>query len=121
MKRFQVTVQSVFVVLYLVVSLSVLASEVMAEPAVVPSAVRRAELVTLVRQDCGSCHGLTLKGGLGPALLPENLKDMPADSLKAVILQGRPGTAMPPWHRFMNDAEAQWVVSNLQKGFPLDR
>lgn len=81
-------------------------------------AVRRVELVTLVRQDCGSCHGLTLKGGLGPALLPEALKDKPADYLKYVILQGRPGTAMPPWQRFLNDAEAQWIVSNLQKGFP---
>lgn len=110
-----------FFVLGLWSSLAVFASEPATPPSVEPSALRRAELVTLVRQDCGSCHGLTLKGGLGPALLPENLKDMPADSLKAVILQGRPGTAMPPWHRFMNDAEAQWIVSNLQKGFPLDR
>ena len=28
-----------------------------------PARERRAELVDLVRQDCGSCHGLTLKGG----------------------------------------------------------
>ncbi|MDO8778816.1 MAG: cytochrome c [Burkholderiaceae bacterium] len=81
-------------------------------------AARRGELVTLVRQDCGSCHGLTLKGGLGPALLPDALKDKPADYLKAVILQGRPGTAMPPWQRFLSEAEAQWIVFNLQKGFP---
>lgn len=79
---------------------------------------RQAELVTLVRQDCGSCHGLTLKGGLGPALLPEALKDKPADYLKSTILHGRPGSAMPPWQRFLNEAEAEWIVSNLQKGFP---
>lgn len=79
---------------------------------------RQKQLVTLVRQDCGSCHGLTLKGGLGPALLPDALKDKPADYLKAVILQGRPGTAMPPWQRFLSEAEAQWIVFNLQKGFP---
>lgn len=83
-----------------------------------PSSVRRGELITLVRQDCGSCHGLTLKGGLGPALLPETLQDKPVDSLKATILHGRPGTAMPPWSRFVNDAEAEWIVANLQKGFP---
>lgn len=88
-----------------------------AEPGA-PESARRAELVTLVRQDCGSCHGLTLKGGLGPALLPETLKDKPPVALKATILQGRPGTAMPPWRAFLTDAEADWIVANLQKGFP---
>ena len=72
----------------------------------------------MVRQDCGSCHGLTLKGGLGPALLPETLRDKPAFSLKATILHGRPGTAMPPWQRFVTEAEADWIVTNLQNGFP---
>lgn len=85
---------------------------------IAPSQARRGELINLVRQDCGSCHGLTLKGGLGPALLPETLRDKPADSLKATILHGRPGTPMPPWSRFLNDAEAAWIVANLQKGFP---
>lgn len=81
-------------------------------------ATRRSELITLVRQDCGSCHGLTLKGGLGPALLPVNLKDKPESYLKTVILHGMPDTAMPPWKRFLSDAEAQWIVSNLKEGFP---
>lgn len=79
---------------------------------------RQKQLVTLVRQDCGSCHGLTLKGGLGPALLPDAVKDKPAEYLKAVILQGRPNTAMPPWQRFLSEADAEWIVFNLQKGFP---
>jgi len=38
-----------------------------------PAPARRAELLHLVRQDCGSCHGLTLKGGLGPSLEPAAL------------------------------------------------
>ena len=83
-----------------------------------PNASRRDELITLVRQDCGSCHGLTLKGGLGPALLPETLKDRTANGLKATILHGRPGTAMPPWRQFVTEAEADWIVVKLQKGFP---
>lgn len=102
----------------LLCSLAVFAAEPAAE---LTTAERRTELVTLVRQDCGSCHGLTLQGGLGPALLPDALKDKPTDYLKFVILQGRPGTAMPPWQRFLSDAEAQWIVSNLQKGFPSGR
>lgn len=85
-----------------------------------PEPARQAELVHLVRQDCGSCHGLTLKGGLGPALLPETLQDKPIDYLKAVVLHGISSTAMPPWQRFLSDAEAEWVVVHLKKGFPGD-
>lgn len=81
-------------------------------------AARRGELVFLVRQDCGSCHGMTLNGGLGPSLQPDALNGKSADYLKSIILHGRPDTAMPPWQRFLNDAEAEWIVSNLQKGFP---
>lgn len=87
-------------------------------PTPTPSAARRGELISLVRQDCGSCHGMTLKGGLGPALLPETLKDKPPESLQATILHGRPGTAMPPWQRFLTEAETSWIVAQLQKGFP---
>lgn len=75
-------------------------------------------LVRLVRQDCGSCHGLTLKGGLGSPLLPENLADKPAESLVATILNGRPGTPMPPWKNLMTEQEAKWIVERLQAGFP---
>ena len=35
---------------------------------------RTAALSYLVRQDCGSCHGMTLKGGLGQSLRPAALK-----------------------------------------------
>ena len=81
-----------------------------------PPPARRAELVHLVRQDCGSCHGLTLKGGLGPALTRDALRDKPPESLAATILYGRPGTPMPPWRAFVTAAEADWVVRRLQEG-----
>jgi len=83
-----------------------------------PEAARQKELVHLVRQDCGSCHGMTLKGGLGPALLPENLRDKPAEGLAATIYYGRPGTPMPPWKAFLSEAEAAWIVDKLMTEFP---
>lgn len=83
-----------------------------------PSAERQREIVHLVRQDCGSCHGMTLQGGLGPSLKPEALRDKPVESLVATIHGGRPGTPMPPWHRFLTEAEAQWIVEQLLQGFP---
>lgn len=91
-----------------------LASVVLAEP----SPARQQELVRLVRQDCGSCHGMTLRGGLGPALLPASLADKPAEGLVATIIGGRPGTPMPPWHRFLAEDDAQWIVAKLMAGFP---
>jgi cytochrome c55X len=87
----------------------------------VPTAERRAELLKMVRQDCGSCHGMTMKGGLGPALTPGALQSRPADSLTATILHGRPGTAMPPWRDFLSPDEAAWIVQQLQQGLPDER
>ena len=83
-----------------------------------PQGARRAALIDMVRQDCGSCHGLTLKGGLGPPLLPEALADKDAEQLRFVILNGRPGTAMPPWRPFLSEAEAHWIVEMLRTEFP---
>lgn len=86
-----------------------------------PAAERMRELVRIVRQDCGSCHGLTLKGGLGPPLLPEALRDKPAESLRYTVLLGRPGTPMPPWKTFLTEAEADWIVKQLMAGFPQEQ
>ena len=83
----------------------------------VPTPERHRELVHLVRQDCGSCHGMTLRGGLGPSLRPEALRDKPVESLVATIYNGRPGTPMPPWRRFLTEAEATWIVEQLISGF----
>ncbi|HEY9900439.1 MAG TPA: cytochrome c [Pantanalinema sp.] len=83
-----------------------------------PTPARQAELAYIVRQDCGSCHGLRFKGGLGPAILPENLKGKSTEALARVILEGVPGTAMPPWRPILAEDEAAWIARSLQKGFP---
>lgn len=98
----------------LLVSTVCLAAAAVAEP----TAARQKELVHLVRQDCGSCHGMTLQGGLGPPLLPATLAEKPVEGLVATIIGGRPGTPMPPWHRFLAEDEAQWIVARLIEGFP---
>jgi cytochrome c55X len=81
-----------------------------------PSVARQNEIRHLVLQDCGSCHGMSMAGGLGLPLLPEALRDKPKDSLVATILHGRPGTAMPPWKPFLTESEAEWIVDLLLKG-----
>ena len=81
---------------------------------------RERELVRLVRQDCGACHGMTLAGGLGPSLLPAALRDRPAEALVQTIIHGRPGTPMPPWGPFLSESEARWIVERLLVGFPTE-
>jgi len=97
----------------LAIGLALLAGAVAADE---PPPARRGELTSLVRQDCGSCHGMTLRGGLGPALTRESLRDKPPESLAATILYGRPGTPMPPWRAFVTGPEADWIVRRLQEG-----
>lgn len=81
-----------------------------------PPPDRQVELNYLLTQDCGSCHGLTLQGGLGPALTPDALAGKPAELLQATILYGRTGTAMPPWRAFINESESLWLAERLLKG-----
>jgi len=75
-----------------------------------------ARLSNLVRQDCGSCHGLTLKGGLGKPLTAEHLRGWGREQLVSIILDGVPGTPMPPWRPLMSEADARWIVDRLQQG-----
>ena len=80
------------------------------------SSARQNELLYFIKHDCGSCHGMTLKGGLGPALLPETLSAKPKDYLVATILEGRENTAMPPWKSMLSHDDAVWITEQLQNG-----
>ncbi|SFN00330.1 c-type cytochrome [Marinobacter pelagius] len=75
-----------------------------------------AELASLVVQDCGSCHGMTLKGGLGPPLRPDNLEQLPAEAIAAIIREGVPDTAMPPWKPLLAPEEIDWISRQLKAG-----
>ncbi len=81
-----------------------------------PGAERQDQLLYLLRQDCGSCHGMTMKGGLGPPLSPRSLSGKDEDGLVDIILNGREGTPMPPWSPFLSTSEARWLVGVLKRG-----
>lgn len=84
------------------------------EPTLSPA--RQAELDYMLRQDCGSCHGMTFKGGLGSPLLPEHLEGKSEDALADVVLDGIPGTPMPPWRSLLTQPEARWMIARLRRG-----
>ena len=88
----------------------------LAAAAAEPPAPRQAELLHRLRQDCGSCHGLTLKGGLGPPLLPASLDGQELESLAQIIREGVPGTPMPPWAFEIGPDEALWLARQLKEG-----
>ncbi|MGB8275092.1 MAG: cytochrome c [Alphaproteobacteria bacterium] len=81
-----------------------------------PGSNRQTELLYLLTQDCGSCHGMTLKGGLGPSLRPEALEGKPAAALADTIRSGVPGTPMPPWAFEITEDEAEWLARTLKTG-----
>lgn len=77
---------------------------------------RKAELQHFVDHDCGSCHGMTRKGGLGSPLDAATLAGKDNESLVAIILDGIPGTPMPPWRPLLSEEEALWIVHHLKQG-----
>ncbi|VAW68326.1 Cytochrome c55X precursor NirC [hydrothermal vent metagenome] len=77
---------------------------------------RKRDLKNLLLQDCGSCHGMTLKGGLGPALTKDVMAGRSRDMLFATISEGRQGTPMPPWKNILTQSEINWLVDTLYKG-----
>ena len=80
------------------------------------SAARRADLKNMLEEDCGSCHGLTRKGGLGSPLTPEIIAERTDAHLREVILDGIPGTPMPPWRPLLSGADVDWLVHLLREG-----
>lgn len=74
---------------------------------------RAEELRHLVRQDCGSCHGLRLTGGLGGPITAQALAGRDPDDLAVLILDGLPGSAMPGWRPLLTEDEARWIADYL--------
>jgi len=73
-------------------------------------------LAEFVRQDCGSCHGLTMKGGLGRPLTADRLTHFDVESIRDIVIDGIPGTAMPPWAGILTDEQADWIARRLKEG-----
>ena len=102
-----------FLLLLIVLSLPVL--DAFADSSIL-SGERQGELLHLLRHDCGSCHGMTLQGGLGPALTPEALAGKPREYLYLTVRDGHPDTPMPPWRGLLDDKEIHWLVTQLMQG-----
>jgi hypothetical protein len=65
-----------------------------------------AEAKRLYEQHCASCHAANRLGGMGPALLPENLRRLRPDVAAEVIADGRIATQMPG---FSHELDAEQI------------
>ena len=66
-------------------------------------------------QECQGCHGPMHQGGVGSDIRPDKLKDKTSMFLAETILEGRAGTAMPPFKGTISKHEASQMVDYLQK------
>lgn len=77
---------------------------------------RQQALLNMLRHDCGSCHGLTMAGGLGPALTKASLQGKSVTQLQYIILQGSRYQPMPAFKQILTIEEVKWIVNRLRSG-----
>ncbi|CAM5519158.1 cytochrome D1 domain-containing protein [Thauera mechernichensis] len=87
-------------------------SVVAASPAAVTPV---ADVAALYEQHCAACHASSRLGGMGPALLPENLSRLRKGEALKVIAEGRTATQMPGFAAQLGQHEiaaiADWIYT----------
>jgi DNA-binding beta-propeller fold protein YncE len=67
----------------------------------------------LYQTNCASCHGAQRLGGMGPALLPENLSRLKKVEAAAVIRSSRPGVQMPAFGEKLSKDQIDKLVEAI--------
>ncbi|MBM3558086.1 MAG: cytochrome C oxidase Cbb3, partial [Alphaproteobacteria bacterium] len=65
----------------------------------------------LFKEHCAECHGAARLGGMGPALIPENLGRLRRPEAAKVIAEGRALTQMPGFADKLNPKEIEALVA----------
>ena len=68
----------------------------------------------MFEKECQGCHGPNHEGGVGSDLRPSQITKKNSYVLAEAILNGRAGTAMPPFANKMNKGDADKMVDYLQ-------
>ncbi len=72
----------------------------------------------LFLKHCAQCHGMDRLGGMGPALIPENLKRLSKKSAIAVIKNGRPATQMPAHAKMLTVQQVGMLADYIYSPLP---
>ncbi|MGI9331744.1 MAG: cytochrome D1 domain-containing protein [Gammaproteobacteria bacterium] len=70
-----------------------------------------ARAAQLYASHCARCHGDGRLGGIGPALLPGNLRRLKPERARAAIAKGLPATQMPGFEAVLNTREIESLAS----------
>jgi hypothetical protein len=77
-----------------------------------------ADALAVYREHCASCHGTARLGGMGPALLPENLGRLKREDAAEVIAHGRTATQMPAFGDQLDDGAIGALVELIYTPLP---
>src|SRR3970040_1105313 len=75
-----------------------------------PTLGAQPDIGTLYSQHCASCHGAERLGGMGPALLPENLGRLKRGEALGVIRDGRVATQMPAFKDKLSEEQGKQLA-----------
>jgi DNA-binding beta-propeller fold protein YncE len=67
----------------------------------------------LYKDHCSSCHGESRLGGMGPALLPENLSRLKKPEAARMIRDSRAGVQMPAFRDVLKEDEIAALVEHI--------
>jgi len=89
------------------------AASPMAGAAAAPVSDSAADAAALFGQHCAACHGGQRLGGIGPALLPGNLKRLRKPRAQRAIAEGLPATQMPAFGEQLDEAAIAALVEYI--------
>ena len=70
------------------------------------------------QKNCASCHSTDRLGGMGPALLPTNLKRLRKNKAIKVIAEGRAATQMPAFAKSISSEDIKALVDYIYTPLP---
>jgi dihydro-heme d1 dehydrogenase len=82
------------------------------------TAAAEPDATKLYTDNCAQCHGADRLGGLGPALLPENLGRLSGARAVSVIVNGRAATQMPGFAGTLNNEEIANLAAYIATPLP---
>ncbi len=77
-----------------------------------------AEVSVIYNKYCANCHGADRLGGMGPALLPQNLKRLSYKAAREVIINGRAATQMQAAGEKLSSEQVDQMVRLIYTDLP---
>ena len=83
-----------------------------------PAAAEPGDPPALYAEHCAACHGADRLGGMGPAMLPENLSRLRKTAARDVIAKGLPATQMPAFGETLGEDQIEALVALIYSPLP---